>query len=296
MTGLCGSMVTAIRQIAVRLLPPIASDAIRGARQRLRGKDEAEWEFRPDGWPMSVAMTDGWNHESVAQTQERGWGSLLERARAPHIVSGDPTPGEPPSASGYALHNTIMTFAYVLGRAAEGRTRVSILDWGCGMGQYAVLARALFPALHIDFHCRELPLLVDSARKALPGDTFHTEDATALKQRYDLVIASGSLQYFRDWRACLQGLAGATDRFMLVTRLPILSVAGSYVAVQRPYRRGYQTAYPGWFLQRDELLASVDHLGLKLDREFLVQEHAFVPRAPEQPQFRGFLFAVAAPG
>jgi hypothetical protein len=34
-------------------------------------------------------------------------------------------------------HNFVMTFGYVLARTAQSQKRVSVLDWGGGVGQYS---------------------------------------------------------------------------------------------------------------------------------------------------------------
>ena len=42
-------------------------------------------------------------------------------------------------------HNTLMSYGYVLGRAAHNKSRISILDWGGGPGHYYLIGRALLP-------------------------------------------------------------------------------------------------------------------------------------------------------
>ena len=54
---------------------------------------------------------------------------------------------------------------------------------------------------------------------------------------------------------------------------------------------GYDTEYPGWFLNRDEFLGAAKESGLTLLREFLINEVPYVPNAPEAADYRGFLFA-----
>ena len=39
----------------------------------------------------------------------------------------------------YARHNTYVSFGYVAALAAAGRNEMSMLDWGGGIGEYAVL-------------------------------------------------------------------------------------------------------------------------------------------------------------
>ena len=60
--------------------------------------------------------------------------------------------------------------------------------------------------------------------------------------------------------------------------------------IQRPYACGYETEYQGWFLNRHEFITCAEELGLHLLREFLIDERPFVPNAPAQAAYRGFLF------
>lgn len=245
-------------------------------------------------WPTSAHGTTGgarggWDAESVRATQVSRWAAFVDAAAGPtpFALSNEaaaPTPGD------IGTHNTIMTFGWVLGRAAYGHDRLSLLDWGGGIGHYAIYARALLPQVDLDYHCRELPLLTAAGRELLHGATFHDTDASALGRRYDLVLASSSLHYAEDWRAALAGLAGATGEYLFVTRQPFVRVAPSFVVIQRPHRHGYLTEYPGWFLNRDEFLAAASALGLEVVREVLVAEQPYVPNAPEQADYRGFLF------
>ena len=40
-------------------------------------------------------------------------------------------------------HNMLVSFAYVVALAARGRERLSVLDWGGGLGHYEALARSV---------------------------------------------------------------------------------------------------------------------------------------------------------
>jgi putative methyltransferase (TIGR04325 family) len=184
----------------------------------------------------------------------------------------------------------MMTFGYVLARVSHRRERVSLLDWGGGIGQYSVYARALLPDVDLDYHCRELPLLASAGRSVLPDITFHDTDASLLYRAFDLVMASGSLHYSEDWRSVLQLLTEMAKPYLYVTRLPIAQEASSFVVLQRPYRYGYLTEYPGWFLNRQEFLEAAGALGLSVLREFLIDERPDVPNSPEAVDYRGFLF------
>jgi putative methyltransferase (TIGR04325 family) len=252
-----------------------------------------DWEYLPGGWPDESKHLRGWDSESVASTQLSRWAAFVDSANG-----ADPFGRSHESAVAdldYALHNTVMSFAYVLARAAYKRDRLSVLDWGGGIGHYYVYARALMPDLVLDYTCFDLPSLAEGGRSVLPQVSFPTSEEAALSRRYDLVVASSSLQYSQDWRAKLAGLANVCDGYVYVTRQPFVQHAPSFVVVQHPYRHGYATEYPGWFLNEGEFLGFAVELGLTLVREFLIQERPPVPNAPEQADYRGFLFVAPQP-
>ena len=186
---------------------------------------------------------------------------------------------------------TVLAFAYALLRAARGKQRLSLLDWGGGPGHYAVLARALLPGVELDYHSRDLPPLVKLGRELLPQDTFHDDDS-CLTRSYDLVVASSSIQYSEDWAATLTGLAASARDFLYVTRVPVALQAPSFVVLQRAYAYGYGTDYLGWVLNRDELLEQAGSAGAELERELILPAWLSASGAPESPiGHRAFLFS-----
>jgi putative methyltransferase (TIGR04325 family) len=278
-----------VKRIARAVLPPAITSTYRQLRRRSREAVPPDWEYLPGGWPESSAASPGWNADSVVETQLERWPAFVRSvaATAPFGLSNESAGGLPD----YGAHNTIMTFGYVLARAAQGRKRVTILDWGGGIGHYCIYAQALLPDLKLDYYCRDLPNLVAGGRTVLPEATFYANEDEALAKRYDLVVASSSLHYSRDWRPLLARLAAATTGYLYVTRQPFVKETDSFVVVQRPHRFGYQTEYPGWFLNRHEFLTAASESGLKLLREFLIWEIPNVPKAPEAADYRGFLFS-----
>ena len=271
------------------MLPPIVARPIRGALERGGWLGGVEWEYRPRGWPDSDPRIRGWNDESVVTTQLARWPQFIRSVggTAPFRLSNE---AASPREGDYGFHNTVVTFGYVLTRAALGHTRLSVLDWGGGIGHYCIYARALVPEVQLEYHCRDLPLLAAGGRQVLPDATFHDSDETIIARTYDLVVASGSLHFSRDWRATLATLASVTGKYLYVTRQPLVKTAPSFVVVQRADRHAYFTKYAGWFLNRTEFLTSARSLGLELVREFLIAERPVVARAPEQADYRGFLF------
>ncbi|HYF06883.1 MAG TPA: methyltransferase, TIGR04325 family, partial [Acetobacteraceae bacterium] len=255
-----------------------------------------EWEHVPEGWRADDPRRLGWNHPSVAETQRRKWPGFLETLQgtrplgiyheAARIGSEDP-----------AAHNFVLAFAYVLARAAAGRNAVSVLDWGGGIGHYAAIARAVLPEVRLDYTVLDLPDLCATGRELLPDVRFVSDAGAWSSRRYDLVFASGALQYADDWRAVLNAFAAASARWVFLSRTPFVEEAPGFVVVQRPHSAGgYRTEYLSRVFNRPELLAAAAEADLELEREFLmVGERVAAVGAPAPFEYRGFLFAVRRP-
>ena len=242
-----------------------------------------EWEYVPEGWSYP---TRGWDAEAVADAYARKWPDYLAAIEAPKPLGVHHETAEVLTGDAGA-HNMLVTFAYVVALAAGGRERLSVLDWGGGFGHYHALARSVLPGVELEWHVKETALVAERARELNPAVTFHDDDA-CLGRRYELVVASSSLQYAEEWRALLERLAAAAERHLYVARVPVAFRAPSFVVVQRPYVHGYDTEYRGWVLNRDELLAAAP---LPLAREFLLDARFSAAGAPEDPvDHRSFLF------
>ena len=265
------------------------------AEEQAAPTEPPEWEYVPEGWSRETA---GWDDGTVAEAYLAKWPEWNDalRGAGPLGVYHEARAGEPIGRDDMAAHNMLLSFAYVLARVAHGRERISVLDWGGGLAHYAVLARAVLPEVALDWHCREVPSIARAGATASPDVTFHTDDA-CLERSYDLVFASGSLQYARDWADLLGRLGRASRGFLFVTRLPIALEAPSFVVLQRAYAYGYATEYLGWVVSRTELLAEAAASGLALEREMLLDAWLSASGAPEDPiGHRGFLFRPGAPG
>jgi putative methyltransferase (TIGR04325 family) len=295
--------MAALKRIAVLLLPPLVTDLLRRlVHPRAKRADNSwvgeitsamraaapEWEALPrSGW----IATDGWLHPSIVDTQVAKWERFVESINRPNAlgVAHEARPGAPVNVSS---HNIIMTFGYVLGRtiATRGDEPVRVLDWGGGIGHYALLARELYPENPIRYTVCELKPLVDAGRKLVTDIEFTADGDEALKGSYDLFFASSSLQYVHDFYGLMQKIVVNGSRWIMVCRMPFVDVADDFVVVQRPQRYGYDTEYTGWFFNRNKFVNFMRSNGYSLDREFLNDERPTVANAPEQCSYRGFLF------
>lgn len=279
-----------LKHIVKRLLPPVAYDLLRRLRRSpaVGPAGKPEWEYTERG-EANWDELPGWNAPSIGDTQRAKWRDFVSTVQGsgPLGVSH-----ESPEISGahYSSHNTMMSFAYVLARAARNKAKLSMLDWGGGAGHYAVIARALLPDVEIRYTCKDLPILCALGREFLPGDEFLDDEDAALGKRYDLVLSSSSLQYSRNPYATAARLCHAAAEWLMITRLPVIEELDDFVVIQRPYAYGYATEYPGWFINRKRLIHFIEDQGFALEREFLVDERPYVPNAPEQCRYGGFLF------
>jgi putative methyltransferase (TIGR04325 family) len=253
-----------------------------------------EWEYVPEGWARERAegAGSGWDVESVARMYAERWPAFIEP-----LQGTDPVGALHVAPIGHAIpredvisHNMAMVFAYALALSARRTDALSILDWGGALGHYHALGRALVPDLELDYHCRELPAVCRQGREISPEVTFHEND-TCLERSYDLVLASGAIQYVEDWTGLLTRLARAADSHLLITKVPVTEALG-FVTLQRPYEYGYDTEYLGWALNRREIRTAAERAGLELVREFFLAATLDIPGAPGTVHHAGFLFTV----
>lgn len=257
------------------------------------GDEAPEFEYAPDGWRRAVdPAVGGWDVAGVAEAYRAKWDSYRRALEGPGPLGiyHEVREGEEVGTGDVAAHNMLVTFAYVLALAARGKERLSLLDWGGGIGHYALLAETVLPGLELDYHCKDVPRTVEVARAlGVPG-RFVADDSWR-DRRYDLVLASGSLQYGEDWCATLRDLGEHAVEYLYVTRLPLARSVPSFAVIQRAYAYGYGTEYLGWVVNRDDLLHCAAAAELELVREFLLDAWFSARGAPESPTgHAGFLF------
>ena len=248
-----------------------------------------EWEYLPDGWSTKRDKIKGWHDPTIVETQKSKW---VEFLRVAHGTGPLGIAFEAPSieTNDYYAHHILMAYAYVLALAARQKTRISLLDWGGGLGHYFIFSRMLVPDLDIDYWCKDLPSLCEAGQRVLPELRFVEDESVIVGRQYDLVIASGSLQYLKDWKSVAQLLASVASPYLYITRLPFVRRDKSFVALQRVHRYGYDTEVMGWVFSRDEFIDAMVSLGLELVREFAFDKHPMIKNVQEQAQIQGFLF------
>ena len=178
-----------------------------------------------------------------------------------------------------------VTYAYVLTFAQHDGT-ISILDFGGQLGRYGSIARLALPGIAVSYTVEELPDVCDVGGKVRPWIKFQTKAETTGK--YDLVFASGSLQYVEDWRGEMARLARLAGRCVFLSRLQLLEESPTTI-VRHKMPTGGQSI--GWVFNRSELLDRAKSVGLTPVQEFYFHDLiAHVDGLDAKPAERGYLF------
>jgi putative methyltransferase (TIGR04325 family) len=285
-----------IKAVVKDWLPPAILRPIqkwRRARWRARNPEPVElpeWEYVPLGWEANQEPIRGWNQPGVADTYAARWERFraLIAGTAPLAVSHEGIGA--PLADDVDAHNQVMTLAYVVGRTALRRDHLTIFDYGGALGHHFTYLKALYPDLALDYSCCELPYVAAQGRRLNPEVKYYIDDSWRA-HKFDLVLASNSLQYARRWDERLAELAAAGESTVFITKLPVVQKVPSFVVLQRAEPHGYRTEYLGWCLNEAEFLAAASRVPLVLERKFLVGHwEPYVANAPEKLRHKGFLF------
>jgi putative methyltransferase (TIGR04325 family) len=244
---------------------------------RFRYAADLDTTTSPDG---------GWNDERVVTEERTKWAAfdaLLSSTQPLGFSHEEKQIGDPRNLY---HHNVNLAFAYALALAAGFTGKVSVLDWGGGLGYYYKLARALFPELELEYHVKEVPAVAGAGRALLPSVSWHS-DQRCLDREYDLVVVNGSLQYMEAWDGFLASAAQSVRRYLLLIRVPVVQESERYAAIQS----AYGTKMIHWQFNERELLGVMRSTKLRLVREMLVGGSPYIRGAPEQPEMRGWLFS-----
>lgn len=284
------------RAFLVAVLPPCITSLLRWYRgvlfKPLSTEHVAEWAFSPEGWGEEDNAIGGWERaDAIAAVMTENWQPFVRSIEAPRPLSRS-NEAVADSGEDIGFHNTVMSFAYVLSRVSGVLSRISLLDWGGGAGQYLLIAQSLFPEGKMTYTCVDTPAMCKLGKRQLPKEQFVPDLGSLDEEKYDLVMASSSLHYVKDWQAVLLSLAQKTRKYLYITRTPFVEMVPSFVVLQRPYRYGYNTEYRGWCINKSEFLRVSANAGLKLEREFLVDERIDFAGILEKAEYRGFLFSV----
>lgn len=248
-----------------------------------------EWE-KLTSW-LPAENLRGWDSAGVYGTQTERWQQFVAMLQQPGplglSIESDPSTGR----ENFWAHNLLMTYGYVLGRVLQENPKsLKLLDWGSGTGHYYHITKTLYPDISLQYTGFDLPGLCAAGRRLLPRGRFYENADDATSDRYDFVLAGSSLWYATDWKSTLRSLAAAANPWIYLTRMIFIQEQPTCVAIQRPWRYGYDTEYQCWILNQTEFLQEAAACGLQLQREFYFGQAPQIVGLAEDGAFRGYLF------
>jgi putative methyltransferase (TIGR04325 family) len=256
-----------------------------------------EWEYVPEGWAsqdLDPRVMD-WNTTGIFEAYRAKLPAVKQALDGTGPIDFPTSPALPTKKGPEWEQRAILAYAYALALASRRTDRLSILDWGGGLGVFYLLSKALLPReIEIDYNIKDVPVLCAYGREVLPEASFF-EDDSCLERRYDFVFASSSLQYSEDWSGVLERLCRATGGYLFLTRVPVVPTSRSFVVRQRVRAYGLKPAYfLSWVFNQSEFVETATRSEMELVREFVFGCRPSVRGAPEQDQTGGFLFRAAS--
>jgi putative methyltransferase (TIGR04325 family) len=243
--------------------------------------------YTPEGWDTSIpAETDtGWDFTGVSCTEGEKWVKFRTAVTGVGPLGFSHEDTNPDATDDDIYHHNIsISFGYVLARVAHQKSSLSILDYGGALGHYYQIGKALLPDLKLSYSCKELPRMAALGKELNPEVHWFTDDS-CLKNSYDLILISGSLQYIQNWRQFLRDMAESSNEYLFLTRVPVVNTVASFVAIQQ----AYGTRMLHWQFNRTELQNAFADAGFSIVREFLAGDSPYIKHAPEQCDQRGWL-------
>ncbi len=151
----------------------------------------------------------------------------------------------------------------IIAHVAQGRRKISVLDWRGRVGQNYFAAKAAAPDIELDWDVCETPVYCDYGKALNPRVRFHEASAPPAMRRYDLVFVRGTLGLAPDWRRTFIALSRATEHALLLSPV-LVHERNSFVAANYPpeWRKG--AGINTWIVGERDLQATAAAAGLKI--------------------------------
>jgi putative methyltransferase (TIGR04325 family) len=156
-------------------------------------------------------------------------------------------------------HGTLSVLTAVANRILG---KVTIVDFGGGLGSGFIQILARAPTVNVEYHVVDLPRMCMAGKQfygAEPRIQFHTA-LDEVKVSPDIVYASGVLQYIDDYAGQLSSLVGNGPAWFLLARTPIVDVPT--FATRQLNLSGQIIPY--WFFNRLEIIGVLRNLSYEL--------------------------------
>src|SRR4051794_3946086 len=147
---------TVVKKFLRGISPPFLVAAARPIRRWLRrfSRRPPGSQLVPEGWAEAGAHIRGWDVDSVLDAYRIKLPAFRQALIGPGPIGFPTSASVPLGESDIAEQNTLLAFAYSLSLASRRKDRMTVLDWGGGLGYFYFLSRALLPDdVEIEYHC-----------------------------------------------------------------------------------------------------------------------------------------------
>ena len=157
-----------------------------------------------------------------------------------------------------------------------------LLDFGCGNGHYRSILSAYYHTAKWDYVGVDIrPDFVQFCRKTYIKTCFETvEEGRPLPfadNEFDVVLASGVIQYVQNAMVTLAELRRVTQEYVLVSRLPTWKYHDSQIVVQHLHFPWGEEQYPLHVFNRHMVEGSFAQVGLSVIFRDYGSEFFYVP-------------------
>ncbi len=133
----------------------------------------------------------------------------------------------------------------IIARVAQGRSKISVLDWRGGVGQGYFAAKASAPDVELDWHVFEEPAYCDYGKALDAPVRFHEISALRERPRYDLVLVRGTLGLDPDWRRSFLDLSRAAEHALALAPVFVHQASTFVARTIRPNGAAARASTPG---------------------------------------------------
>jgi putative methyltransferase (TIGR04325 family) len=157
--------------------------------------------------------------------------------------------------------NADVLLGQIIAHVAQGRRRISVLDWRGGVGQNYFVAKASAADIELDWHVFEARAYCDYGKALDSPVQFHEAPAAVERQRYDLVFVRGTLGFDPDWRSTLAELFGAAERALFLAPV-FVHERSTFVAANHPPEWRSGAGIDTWIFGETDFQAAATDAGL----------------------------------
>jgi len=235
-----------------------------------------------DSWPGST--TNGWKYAvtEAAMANDESVRRML-KGQAIGVLPEESLDILPDRTMDF--HHWIMQFVFIVARSAMGRDELKLLDFGGGFGTHALALKRMLPSLRVEYTVCDLPEFCKIGEKLNQNVTF-ISDLEQADTDYQLVYASSSIQYIKNWQNLIAHLCKISNRYIFITRTPFVLNHSPFIAVQK----AYGTEYPGWVFNFHDFVKELQGHDMRLSEVFINGRGNPVKASGEMNIHLGLLF------